>query len=152
MGPVVDHLGGPHGGAALQIIDAQPLSAPGDMLRAHIVLAQGSHRALADLIVGDRRDELRVVAIIGQGHCHIGLAAAIVDVELVCLDELLKIGGGQPQHDLTNRNHFSHVCILSYLKTPTAISETFAYPTMPPAAFSSAPKRYAIENLFRLFL
>ncbi len=108
MGPVIYHLGGPHGRTALQEVNAQSLAALCDMLCGHIIFSQSSHSALADLVVGHCSDKFRVMSIIGQGHGHIGLAAAIAYIKLVCLYKLLVVRSGQPQHDLTHSNHFCH--------------------------------------------
>ena len=70
------------------------LAASGDVLCADIVLSEGSNRALADGIGGNCGYEISLMAVVGQRHIHVGLAAAVVDIELVCLDKLLIVGGG----------------------------------------------------------
>ncbi len=110
MRPIINHLGGSHGRSALQKIDAQSLAASGDMSGTHIVLPQSGHGALTDLVGRNRRDKLHVMAVVGQRHRHVGLAAAIAYVKFVRLNELLEIGGGQPQHDFPHGNyHFRQI-------------------------------------------
>ena len=94
MSTVIDHVGSSHGRACLQEVDAQSLAASGNVLCTYIILSQCSHCALANGISRNCSNEFSFMAVVCKGNCHICLAAAVIDVELVCLDELLIVWGG----------------------------------------------------------
>ncbi len=122
MCPVINHLGRSHGRTALQIIYAETFPASGDMLCAHAILPQGSHRTLPDLVVRHCRHVFHFMPIVCQGYSHVCLSAAIIYVKFICLYKLLKIGGRQPQHDLTHGNYLRHCSLfLSFILVPDKI-------------------------------
>ena len=45
---------------------------------------------------------------IGQGHCHVGFAAAKGGLHLIVLEKAVIAIRSQPQHDLTKGNNFRH--------------------------------------------
>ena len=94
MGTVVNNVGSPHGRACLQEVDAQSLAASGNVLCTHIILSQCSHCALSNGVSRHCGDEFSLMAVVCKRNCHVCLAAAVIDVELVCLDELLIVWGG----------------------------------------------------------
>ena len=117
MCSIVYNLGRSHGRTALQVVDTQSLTASCDVLGLYVVLSQSCYCALTDLVVRNCSNELSVMTVVSQRYCYVSFTAAVVYIELVCLDKFLVVGGGQSQHDLTHGNYFCHFGIfLSQIK------------------------------------
>ena len=108
MGPVVDAHGATLRSALLIEIDADPIAAPDDLGGVHAVPAQRVDGCLTDGVGGQLGDVGYVHAIVGQGHGHVGLAAAEGEFHMVALDKTLVVVGLKPQHQLTEGDNFSH--------------------------------------------
>ena len=108
VGPVVDAHAAPLGGALLVEVDAHPVAAPDDHGGVYPVPPQGVHRRLPDGVGGELGDVGRVQAVVGQGHRHVGLAAAEGEFQVIRLDEPLIIVGLEPDHQLAEGDDFRH--------------------------------------------
>ena len=84
-GTVVHDVGRTHRGSRLQIIDAETVTAAGNKCCSYIVFAKSCDRAVTDGIVRNGGHKFRVVSIVGQRYCYIGLAAAVIDIKFICL-------------------------------------------------------------------
>ena len=98
---VVDHLRRTHRSARFEVIDAHAVAAAGYEIGPDAVLAQRVDRRLADLVLRELRDEIGFVAVIGARNSHVGLAAAVNDVERIGLNETRIAGRRKTQHDFT---------------------------------------------------
>ena len=112
MGPIVDADGAALGSALLIEVDAHAVAAPGDQRSVHAVAAQGVDSGLADGMGGKLGDEGSIHAVIGQGHSHVGLAAAEGELHMVALDKPLVVVGLETEHQLAEGNNSSH-CFFS---------------------------------------
>ena len=101
MRTVVDHLRGTHRSARFEVIDAHAVAAAGYEIGPDAVFAQRVHRRLADLVLRELRDEISLVTVVGARNGHVGLAAAIDDIERIGLDETGVAGRRKTQHDLS---------------------------------------------------
>ena len=110
--PVVDDLAGTQAAARLQIIDAKALSSAHDVVCVHSEAAQAVDGSLTYLACGNLADEISFVAIILQADGHVCLAAAVVHVEAVGLDEPAVARCGETQHDLSHCHYLCH-CVFS---------------------------------------
>ena len=88
-GPVIDHVGGPQGRALLQIIQAQPLSAPHHVAGIHAPVAQRVAGRLAQRVFRQPCDVFRLAAHLRQRDQHVRLAAGIHGVKARRLDQPL---------------------------------------------------------------
>ena len=115
-GAVVAHAGIAQGGSLLEIVDADTVAAIDDMLRAHAQLAELHGAAAAHLRGGQPSDILHSVALHGQRHGHIGLAAAIVAAEHLALRQSFLVFLGKAKHQLAEcYNLVSHLFFLYVL-------------------------------------
>ena len=68
----------------------------------HIIGPEHPDGGLADGVVGHHGEEGGVNAKIRQGQGDVGLRAAVGGLKFVGHTDLLVVGRGQPQHDLTD--------------------------------------------------
>ena len=113
IGTVVDDLARALVRAALEIVDAHAAFARDDALGIHIEAAQLRLAGVRDGVIGQDRQERRVLAVVGKGDGHVGLAAAEGGLEHRGLEEALLSGRLQAQHDLTESQKF-HRSFLPY--------------------------------------
>src|SRR5699024_273163 len=106
VGAVVDAHAAPLGGALLVVVDAHAAAAADNLAGVHAVPAQGVDRRLAGGVGGQLGDEHGVSAVVGQGHGHVGLAAAEAELQVVGLDKALVVVGLEPDHQLAEGNNF----------------------------------------------
>lgn len=92
MCSIVYNLGRSHGRTALQVVDTQSLTASCDVLGLYVVLSQSCYCALTDLVVRNCGNELSVMTVVSQRYCYVSFTAAVVYIELVCLDKFLVVG------------------------------------------------------------
>ena len=98
---VVDNLAGAGIGAGLQVVDAQTaLVGADDAAGVNTELAQVFHALVSDGIFGQHGEVGHVLAIVCQGHGHIGLAAAEGSLQHGALEEALQAGGLESEHYL----------------------------------------------------
>ena len=119
MGAVVDAHGAALGSALLVEVDAHAVAAPGDQGGIHAVAAQRIDGGLTDGMGGQLCDVGNVHSVIGQGHGHIGLAAAEGELYMVALNKALVVVGLKPEHQLTESNDLCHFMFLLYYLFPT---------------------------------
>ena len=86
---VVDYLAWPEAVAGFQVIDAQPVASPPDVLRAYAKAAEAIDGCLAYLVTWNLAHEVCLMAEIGEAYGHVGFTSAIVHVECVTLYESL---------------------------------------------------------------
>ena len=113
IGTVVDDLARTLVRAALEIVDAHAALARDDALGIHVETAQLRLAGIRDGVIGQDRQERRVLAVVGKGDGHVGLAAAEGGLEHRGLEEALLSGRLQAQHDLTESQKF-HRSFLPY--------------------------------------
>ena len=106
VGTVVDHLAGQLVGAVLQEVDAHAAGATLDLAHVHAEAAQLLDTLVANGVVGQHGAVLGVHAVVGQGHGHVGLAAAEGGLHHIALEKSLMAGGPQAQHDLAKSQDF----------------------------------------------
>ena len=62
------------------------------MLGFNAVFSEGGHGACPYGVVGNGGDEFRLMTVVSEGNGYVGFAAAVVDVEFVCLNEFSLLG------------------------------------------------------------
>ena len=110
---VVDDLARTLVRAALEIVDTHTALARDDALGIHVETAQLRLAGVRDGVIGQDRQERRVLAVVGKGDGHVGLTAAEGRFEHRRLEEALLSGRLQAQHDLTESQKF-HRSFLPY--------------------------------------
>ena len=98
---VVDHLRRTHRSSGFEVVDPDTVPAPGDEVGLHAVFAQRIDGRLSDLMLREFRHEVGVVAVVGTRDGHVGLAAAVDDVERIGLYETGVPRRRKTQHDLS---------------------------------------------------
>ena len=104
--PVVDHLPGPHSRTGFLVVDSDPFTTAGYEGSVHSVPAQGVHCGLPHLVGREFGYEAGVMAIIGQAHRHVRLAAAEFHVEDGRLDKPRMTRRGKPEHKFPHCDDF----------------------------------------------
>ena len=111
---VVDDLARALVRAALEIVDTHTALARDDALGIHIEAAQLRLAGVRDGVIGQDRQERCVLAVVGKGDGHVGLAAAEGGLEHRRLEEALLSGRLQAQHDLTESQKFHFALLLTF--------------------------------------
>ena len=106
MCTVVDADGTTLRSALLVEVDANTVTAAGDLAGVNAVAAQSVHAGLADSMSGQLGDESNVSAVVGQRNSHIGLAAAVGVLQGIGLHKAQMIVGLQTDHNFTESNDF----------------------------------------------
>ena len=114
---VIDADASAGGCTLLQEVNADPVSASGDMFGVHAVLAQAVHRHLSDGMGRKLRHETGIQSVICQGNGYVRLAASKRCLKGIRLHETQVIIGLQTQHQFTESNYFCHILLLPYLCT-----------------------------------
>ncbi len=112
VGPVVNAHAAALRSALLVEVNAHPVAAADDLGGVHAITAQGVHRRLTDGVGGELGDIHGVQAVIGQGHGHVGLAAAEGEFQVVGLDKPLVVVGLETDHELAEGDYFRHIIFL----------------------------------------
>ena len=81
VGAVVDDLRGTHRGTRLSIVQTHAVATASHEVGVHTVAAQGVDGNLANLVLGQLRNEVSLVAIVGHTDGYIGLTTAGDDAE-----------------------------------------------------------------------
>ena len=89
IGTVVDDLARALVRAALKIVNTHTALAGDDALGIHIEAAQLCLAGVRDGVIGQDRQERRVLTVVGKGNGHVGLAAAEGRFEHRGLEEAL---------------------------------------------------------------
>ena len=116
---VIGDLAGADAVARLQVVGAKPVG--GGFLRSRenhrgamdVVAAQHAHCAFAQAVVGHHAEKGGVHAKVGQREGDVGLAAAVAGFESGGHPDLLIVGRGQAEHDLTDGNEFAGTVTVS---------------------------------------
>ena len=95
---VVDDLRGAHRGTRLSIVQPHAVATTGDEAGIYAIAAHGIHGNLANLMLGQLRHEVSLVAVVGQRDSHIGFTAAGDDTERFTLNETVVAVGRKAKH------------------------------------------------------
>ncbi len=100
------------GGAFFEIVNADPVAAPGNVGDIHSVSAQGVDSRLSDFVRGETGNKCGMETIVCQRYADIGLSAAIDGAKMFCLDKSLIAFRGKAQHQFPESDYFffSHDC------------------------------------------
>ena len=119
MGAVVDAHGAALGSTLLVEVDTHAVAAPGDQGGVHAVAAQRVNGRLADGVGGQLGDVGNVHPVVGQGHGHVGLAAAEGELYMVALNKALVVVGLKTEHQLAESYDLCHFSFLPNYLFPT---------------------------------
>ena len=108
---VVHHLAATGHGPGLEIIDAHAVAAVHHAVEVHPQAAELCQTHIGDIVLGHARHEMRIDAIVGQRHGHIGLAAAECGVELPGLREAQIPRRGKAKHHFAESHNFCHIIV-----------------------------------------
>ena len=113
MGTVINADGATLRSALLVEVNTHTVTAPDDQGGVYAITAQGIHSGLADGVGGQLGDESGIHAVVGKGHCDIGLAAAKGEFHMVALNEALIVIRLQAEHQLAEGYDSCHYFLAS---------------------------------------
>ena len=108
---VVDDLGGAHVRAGLREVEAEALVGEPNGARVQTEAAQLVDGCTAEIVLRQRRDELRLVAVCADSNRDVGLRAAEGADHVRRLQNHFSAGRGDTEHQLTKSNNFFHFCL-----------------------------------------
>ena len=114
---VVNDLAAAGHGPGLEIVDAHAVAAVHHAVEVHPQTAEFGQTHIGDIVLGHARHEMRIDAVVGQRHGHIGLAAAEGGVELPGLREAQIPRRGKAKHHFAESHNFCHIIVNLLLHT-----------------------------------
>ena len=115
MGTVIDNLRWTHRSAGLSVVEAYTVTATSDEVGVDTIVAESVDGNLANLVLRELRDEVSLVAVVGQAHSHVSLTTARDDAESGALDETVIALGREAKHDFAKCYDFCHGIFLLFI-------------------------------------
>ncbi len=106
VGAVIDADRATLRSALLVEVDADTVTAAGDLAGVNAVAAQAVHSGLTDGMSGQLGNEGCIDAVVGQRNSNVGLAAAEAELQVVGLNKALIVERLQTDHQFAKSNDF----------------------------------------------